>query len=81
MTLTEDEMNRIADEFENDTFKHEDAPVYTGSHYQLVNNANQSVTVIYETKDVMRVNDEAKRLGCSSSDLFRAALHNYLQTV
>ena len=75
MTLTEEQMNAIADEFENDTFQHEDAPVYTGSHYRVVNNENQSVTVIYDTKDVLRVNNEAKRLGCSSSDLNRAALH------
>ena len=34
MTLTEEQMNAIADEFENDTFQHEDAPVYTGSHYR-----------------------------------------------
>ena len=80
MTLTEEQMNAIADEFENDTFQHEDAPVYTGSHYQLVNGESRCVTVVYDTKDVMRANNEAKRRGCSTSELYRAALRQYLQT-
>ena len=42
MTLTEEQMNAIADEFENDTFQHEEAPVYTGSHYGLVNPVRHS---------------------------------------
>ena len=80
MTLTKEEMNRIADEFENDTFKHEDNPIYTGSHYQLVKNKNQSVTVVYATEDVKKVNNVARNKGCSPSELYRAALHQYLQT-
>ena len=73
-------MNRIADEFEEDSFAHEDNPVYAGSHYQLVNNDNQSVTVVYETRDVMQVNNVARSKGISPSELYRAALHQYLQT-
>ena len=80
MTLTEEEMNRIADEFEADAFEHEDNPVYTGSHYQLVNNENQCVTVLYSTQDVMQVNNVAKRRGISASELYRQALKQYLQT-
>ena len=81
MALSEEQMDKIAEEFENDSFEHEDNPIYTGSHYQLVNENNRSVTVVYETKDILRVNDIAKSRGCSSSELYRAALRQYLQTV
>lgn len=81
MALSEEEMNRIAEEFESDSFEHEDNPVYAGSHYQLVNNNESAVTVVYKTKDILRVNDIARSRGCSSSELYRDALHQYLQTV
>lgn len=80
VALSEQEMERIAQEFEDDSFAHEDNPVYTGSHYQLANNDIQSVTVVYETKDILQVNDVAHRLGCSTSQLYRNALKQYLQT-
>ena len=44
MRLTEEQMNRIADEFENDTFKHEDNPIYIGSHYVFVNNHGSKIS-------------------------------------
>ena len=80
MALTEEQMNRIAEEFENDEFEHEDNPVFTGSHYQLASNDNQTVTVVYETKDVLEVNNIAQRLGCSTSQLYRKALKQYIRT-
>lgn len=73
-------MEKIAEEFENDVFEHEDNPVYTGSHYQLAGNDNQTVTVIYDTKDVLEVTNVAQRLGCSTSQLYRNALKQYLKT-
>ena len=80
MALTEEQMNKIAEEFENDEFEHEDNPVFTGSLYQLASNDNQTVTVVYETKDVVEVNNIAKRLGCSTSQLYRKALKQYIRT-
>ena len=80
MTLSAEEMDRIAGEFKNDSFPHEDNPVYTGSHYQLAGSNNQAVTVVYDTSDVLCVSDVAKRLGCSTSECYRKALKQFLQT-
>ena len=80
MTLTEEQMEKVAEEFEQDNFEHEDNPVFTGSHYQLANNDNQTVTVVYETADVLKANNIAQRLGCTQSQLYREALKQYLQS-
>ena len=81
MTLSEEQMNKIAEEFEQDEFEHEDNPVFTGSHFQLAKNDNQTVTVVYETADVQKANNVAQRLGCTQSQLYRKALKQYLQSV
>lgn len=76
--LTDESLDREAEQYERGDFEAGVGPVYVGSHYDAV--GTKRVSVIYPAEDARKVESLAKARGCNSSDIYRQALAQYLQT-
>lgn len=74
--LTEDWIEKSAAAYESGDYPHEEGQVYSGSHLDAV--GKKRVTVVYPCEKVQRANRIAQRKGVKSSEIYRAALDEYL---
>lgn len=74
--LTNEWIEESAAAYERGDYPHEDGQVYSGSHLDAV--GKKRVTVVYPCEKVQRANRMAQRKGVKSSEIYRAALDEYL---
>ncbi len=74
--LTEGSLDELAAVYESGEYAHADAPVYGGSHLDVV--GKKRVTVVYDAADVQHVARIAKNRGVRPSEIYRDALGYYL---
>lgn len=74
--LTDEALDEMAAAYERGDYPHEEGPVYSGSHLDAV--GSKRVTVIYPCERVQRANRLARSRGVKSSEIYRAALDEYL---
>lgn len=71
-----DAIERSAEAYERGDWDGGGAPVRTGSHLNAV--GTRRVTVVYNSADTQMVEEIARAEGCKPSDVYRAALADYL---
>ncbi len=74
--LSSDLIERSAAQYESGDYPHCSNPVHTGSHMDAV--GKKRVTVVYSAEDVQKVSRIAKSRGVKPSDVYRAAMRQFL---
>jgi hypothetical protein len=77
--VTDEWIEQSAAKYESGDYESCPTPVHTGSHLDAV--GTRRVTVIYNSKDVMRINSIAQSRGCKSSEVYRTAVRQYLDSL
>ena len=78
--ITNDDLDKIAQPYEDATFKPETAgKVFSGSHLDAV--GKRRVTVVYDASDTQKVASIASIRGVKPSVIYRDALASYLARV
>ena len=72
-----EELDRRAEEYENETYAPSDGKVYVGSHLDRV--GTRRVTVIFDAEDTQQINAIASDRGVKPSVVYRDALKFFLQ--
>lgn len=75
--LTNEWIEKSAAAYERGDYPHEDGQVYSGSHLDAV--GKKRVTVVYPCERVQMANRLAKSKGMKPSEVYRAALDEYLE--
>lgn len=70
-------IEKSAAAYERGDYPHEDGQVYSGSHLDAV--GKKRVTVVYPCERVQMANRLAKSKGMKPSEVYRAALDEYLE--
>lgn len=76
--LSEADLDVMAEPYETGDWEPADSPVYSGSHLDAV--GKKRVTVIYDATDTQKVASIARERGLKPSEIYRAALEQYLLT-
>jgi hypothetical protein len=76
--VSEEWIEHSASEYESGSSPHYSTTINTGSHLDAV--GTKRVTVIYNSEDVMSVNVIARSRGVKSSEIYRVALRQYLDS-
>lgn len=74
--LSEADLDVMAAPYETGDWETTDSPVYSGSHLDAV--GKKRVTVIYDAVATQKVASIAKNRGLKPSEIYRAALEQYL---
>ena len=77
--ITDEDLDKSAQEFENETYEHEDNKVYDGCHLDVL--GKKRITVLYDAHVANKVSLVAKAQGVKSSDIYRKAVNTYLATL
>ena len=72
-----EDLDKRAEEYENETYTPSDGKVYVGSHLDRV--GTRRVTVIFDAEDTQQVNAIASDRGVKPSVVYRDALKFFLQ--
>lgn len=75
--LSDAMLDAMARPYEQGDYPPEDGVVFSGSHLDVV--GKKRVTVVYACDKVQRANRMAARKGVKSSEIYRAALDEYLE--
>ena len=74
--ISDADLDRMAEPYENGTFEAEGGKIFSGSHVDAV--GKRRVTVVYSAADTQKVSGIAKARGVKASDVYRDALEYYL---
>lgn len=74
--LTDDMLDEMAKPYERGDYLHEDGAVFSGSHLDVV--GKKRVTVVYSCDKVQRAKQLSQKKGVNPSEIYRAALDEYL---
>lgn len=77
--LTDEMLDREAEQYERGEFEPGIGPVYVGSHYDAV--GKKRVSVIFPAQETQKIDALARSRGCKSSDIYREAVAQYLAAI
>ena len=76
LNLTPEQIDAMAKPYEEGTYKHEEGPIFTGSHVEQV--GKKRISVVLDAKDTQQVNRLAKNKGVKPSSVYQEAVKFYL---
>lgn len=74
--LSDADLDRMAEPYENGDFEHEAGRIHTGSHVSAV--GKKRITVVYDARTVQEIDRIAKSRGVKPSAVYRDAVDQYL---